>query len=288
MLKKVLLGVSFFVAAAFTSVSAMAAAEPTMHEVYQAAQAGRYIEAQDMMDQVLKAHPNSAKAHFAEAELLAKQGKLTPARAELVTAERLQPGLPFAKPQAVSSLKTLIESSRAPMNPVTTSPMGQQVSLTGGSAPSRGLPWGLILGGMGLLAFILFAMRFMQQRTNAPVPYYPGGFGNQGAAQPFGAGMSGGVAPMGMGGSGLGSGIMGGLATGAALGAGMVAGEALMHHFTDGGQTNAGQVLPSQTSFTDNLSNNWNLPADDMGGNDFGISDSASWDSGGGSDDSWG
>jgi uncharacterized protein len=278
MLKKMLLGVSFFVAAACTSVSVMAATEPTMHEVYQAAQAGRYIEAQDMMDQVLKAHPNSAKAHFAEAELLAKQGKFNPARAELATAERLQPGLPFAKPQAVSSLKTLIESPRAPMNPVATSPTSQQVGLAGGAAPSRGLPWGLILGGVGLLAFMVFAMRFMQRRTVAPAPYYPAGFGNQGVAQPFGAGM---------GGSGLGSGIMGGLATGAALGAGMVAGEALMHHFTDGGQ-NGTPVLPTQTTPNDNLNNNWDLRNDDMGGNDFGISDNSSWDSGGGSDDSWG
>lgn len=287
MLKKVLFGASFFVAVACSSVSVMAAPEPSMHEVYQAAQAGRYIEAQDMMDQVLKAHPNSAKAHFAEAELLAKQGKFNPARAELATAERLQPGLPFAKPQAVSSLKTLIESPRAPMNPLATSPMVQQVDLAGGSAPSRGLPWGLILGGMGLLAFVVFAMRFMQRRTAAPVPYYPAGFGNQGGAQAFGSGMGGAAAPMGTAGSGIGSSIMGGLATGAALGAGMVAGEALMHHFTDGGRT-AAPVLPTQTAFNDNQTNNWDLRNDDMGGNDFGISDSASWDSGGGSDDSWG
>lgn len=288
MLKKVLLGVSFFVAAACTSLSVMAATEPSMHEVYQAAQAGRYIEAQDMMDQVLKAHPNSAKAHFAEAELLAKQGKFNPARAELATAERLQPGLPFAKPQAVSSLKTLIESPRVPMNPLATSPMSQQVGLAGDPAPSRGLPWGLILGGVGLLAFMVFAMRFMQRRTGAPAPYYPGGFGNPGMAQPMGAGMSGGGAgPMGMAGSGIGSGIMGGLATGAALGAGMVAGEALMHHFTDGGHSGT-PVLPTQSAPNDNLTNNWDLRNDDMGGNDFGISDNASWDSGGGPEDSWG
>ncbi len=288
MWKKFLLGVSFAAVAALSSASVMAATEPTMHEVYQAAQAGHYIEAQDMMDQVLKAHPNSAKAHFAEAELLAKQGKLNQARTELGAAERLQPGLAFAKPQAVSNLKTLIESPNTPVKAAAYSPVAQQVGFAGGSVPSRGLPWGLILGGLGLLAFMAFAMRFMQQRTAAPVPYYPQGFGNQGVAQPFGAGMSGGAGPMGMGGSGVGSGIMGGLATGAALGAGMVAGEALMHHFTDSGSVNPSQVLPPQAGFSDNLSNNWNLPADDMGGNDFGMSDNSSWDSGGGSDDSWG
>ena len=80
-----------------------------------------------------------------------------------------------------------------------------------------------------------------------------------------------------MGGGGIGSGIVGGLATGAALGAGMVAGEELVHHFTDGNRDN---YIPNQGG------GGWdNAPPaqnTDMGGNDFGISDAGSWDSGGG------
>ena len=45
------------------------AAEPSMQEVYQAAQSGNFKAAQSMMDQVLRDHPNSGKAHFVQAEI---------------------------------------------------------------------------------------------------------------------------------------------------------------------------------------------------------------------------
>jgi Tfp pilus assembly protein PilF len=80
------------------------AQDATVQQVYQAAEAGKLIEAQAMMDKVLQAHPNSGKAHFVKAELLARQGKNAEAAKELATAERLAPGLPFAKPQAVQKL----------------------------------------------------------------------------------------------------------------------------------------------------------------------------------------
>lgn len=53
-------------------------------------------EAQRMMREVLQNHPNSGKAHYVEAELLAKEGSLAQAANELATAEKLSPGLPFA------------------------------------------------------------------------------------------------------------------------------------------------------------------------------------------------
>lgn len=89
------------------------AAEPTIHEVYVAAQAGKYAEAQNMMDQVLQAHPNSATAHFVEAELLAKQGRFVAAQRSLAKAEQLSPGLPKVKPEAVAKLKSLLAESTA-------------------------------------------------------------------------------------------------------------------------------------------------------------------------------
>ena len=67
----------------------------------------------------------------------------------------------------------------------------------------------------------------------------------------------------------MGSGIMGGLATGAAVGVGMVAGEALAHHFMDDGHGTA-NAAPVSGGWTDTSSNN-------MGGNDFGITDNSSW-----------
>ena len=75
---------------------------------------------------------------------------------------------------------------------------------------------------------------------------------------------------------GMGSGILGGLATGVAVGAGVVAGEALAHRFTEGHHETSGVVADTPPA------------SDTLGGNDFGIADTSSWDDnlggGGGSD----
>jgi hypothetical protein len=84
-------------------------------------------------------------------------------------------------------------------------------------------------------------------------------------------------------GGGIGSGIAGGLASGLAVGAGVVAGEELAHHFLDGDRR--GTVAPpvqSSDSFDGGSINN------DMGGSDFGVSDSDSWDDGGSGGDGGG
>jgi clan AA aspartic protease (TIGR02281 family) len=78
---------------------------PTVDQIYLAEQAGRLDEAQRMISQVLAAHPNSAKAHYVQAEVYARAGKVSQARSELATAERLQPDLQFAKPRAISELR---------------------------------------------------------------------------------------------------------------------------------------------------------------------------------------
>src|ERR1039457_1968221 len=101
MLKNVTYGFVLLSAVFFSNGVALADDSPTLDQVYQAAHAGRMNEAQRMMDKVLKEHPNSAKAHFVEAELLATQGKMGNAEDELKNAERLKPDMSFAKPQAV-------------------------------------------------------------------------------------------------------------------------------------------------------------------------------------------
>ncbi|HEY3431178.1 MAG TPA: tetratricopeptide repeat protein [Rhodocyclaceae bacterium] len=258
--------------------TAVLAADATLHQVYQAAEAGNYRAAQSMMDQVLHDHPNSAKAHFVEAELLAKEGQLRSSQTELATAERLDPSLSFAKPEAVTELKARF----AP--PTTTAPMATTAQGNG-----AGMSWGLILVGVGLLLAVLY---FLRSRSQAPV-VVPGGAGgwssgggNWGSGpQPYGAGGVGPVTgPMAPAGGGMGSGILGSLATGAAVGAGVVAGEALMHRVLDGGHRE--DVMPSQTG------SNWEpasqpAPQYDMGGQDFGVNDAGSWDdsSSSGSDD---
>jgi hypothetical protein len=256
--------------------TSFAADGPTLDQVYRAAEAGRLNDAQDMMDKVLRDHPNSAKAHYVEAEILARQGRFANAAAELGTAERLAPGLGFARPEAVETLKQHIASSHTTTRLVPGAHGAQ-------SAPTGQFPWGLLLVGLGVIGAVFFFVRRMSQRNDNAFPAgvgarYGTGFGSGAPLQP--SGPVGGMPSVGPAAGGIGSGILGGLATGAALGAGMVAGEALMHRFTDSGRHDTNQAF-------DPASSNWDTNSDDMGGNDFGVSDGSSWDdsSSGGGDD---
>ena len=254
-----------------------AAEDASMHDVYLAAEAGKFNEAQAMMDKVFHDHPDSAKAHYVEAELLAKQGRLSGAADELNTAERLKPGLPFAKPQALQKLKAQIASAHS------TEPQKRSQSYT--SSNNNGTPWGMIFLMIGLIAFIYFVAKWMARRNPPTVSPsgYPAGFnGNSqqyGNPQPYGGPGAPMMAPTS---GGIGSGILGGLATGAALGAGMVAGEALMHHFTDGDRGNNGNSLFNEANANSAPETNY-----DMGGSDFGVADNSSWDDNSGGGDDW-
>src|SRR5580700_3432852 len=85
---------------------AFADSDPTMDQIYTAAAGGHLDQAQQMISQVLADHPTSAKAHYVQAELYAKEGKTSLARAELGTAERLNPGLTSFSPRSVQELKS--------------------------------------------------------------------------------------------------------------------------------------------------------------------------------------
>jgi hypothetical protein len=225
---------------------------------------------------VLAAHPNSAKAHFIEAELLVKQGQLSQAESELATAERLKPGLPFANAQSVQDLKSRISASHRISQP------SQSSAGNYPAQPASSFPWGILLLGIAACTVIFLIMRAKTARNQ---PVYQGNYPQTaGAMNPYGGGMGpagggmgqggmapGGFAPMGggMGGGGMASGIMGGLATGAAVGVGVVAGEALAHQFMGGGHNAAPQ--------TDSMNSN-NISPNNMGGADFGIADTGSWD----------
>jgi hypothetical protein len=280
------------------------AAEPTIHEVYVAAEAGKFTEAQSMMDQVLKAHPNSATAHFVEAELLAKQGQFNAAQASLAKAESLSPGLPKVNPAAVTKLRTLLAEGQKTktsyaQQPVRSSNGGGNGNGYGSggynNTQSAGIPWGtIIIGGALLIGFIMLASRFMSRRQQqASGGFDPAGY-NQGGVAP-GYAPGGGYPPPQQGygpgygpgygqpqGSGMGSRIMGGLATGAAVGAGIVAGEALARQFTGGNHDSGNHDQPRNDIVYDDPSRNDLLQRDDMGGNDFGVSGGGWDDSGGG------
>ncbi len=246
---------------AISSLPALAAdGEPTVHQIYEAAASGHLDQAQVMMNQVLRDHPESAKAHFVQAELYAREGNAGLARSELLRAEQLKPGLPDESPQAVQALQAELGLGQRGQ-----SPYGLR---TAPAAPH--FPWGTLL----ILALAIGVVWMLFRRRNNYVQYPAGAVPAGGAPGAYGPG--GYAGPGGMG-SGIGGSMAGGLASGLAVGAGVVAGEELAHHFLDG-RHESGTVVPPASDGS-NSSNS------DMGGTDFGVNDPGSWDDGSGSGD---
>jgi hypothetical protein len=248
---------------------AFADADPTMDQIYTAAAGGHLDQAQQMISKVLADHPTSAKAHYVQAELYAKEGKTALARSELGAAEQLKPGLPFANPRSVQELKAQLGLRGGAISPT--------VIRSVPAAPH--FPWGTVLILAGVVGILLLVFR----RRNNYVQYSSPGPGPAPGGAPGTYGPGGGYGPAPMGGGGIGSGIAGGLASGLAVGAGVVAGEELAHHFLDGGRSSGGVIPPAEAGDS-GFSNS------DMGGSDFGVNDPGSgWDdggsSGGGGDD---
>lgn len=259
---------------------AIAQSEPSLKQIYAAAQAGQLEQAQVMVQQVLVLHPNSAKAYFVQSELYARQGKLARARDALAHAEKIAPGLPFAKPEAVQALRAQLlakPSIRPTPGGLSTHDARSALESTP-SSMSWGLPL-LLAGGVIVLGYFLF-------RRRDPGMAYAGQSGLSGP-QTFGMGGPGPMAgPMQAGygqpaygppaESGLGAKIMGGVATGLAVGAGVMAAQAI-------GRNLMGHQEPASRN-SDGLSNNDYQPLvgnTDMGGQDFGIQDTSSWDNSG-------
>ena len=291
---------------------AMAQTEPSLNQVYAAAKAGKLDEAQLMIQQVLISHPNSAKAFFVRSELYARQGDMTRASESLATAEKLAPGLPFAKAESVQALRTQLATKKARTSAAGLTNHAEAPVVVAAAAPTAPTPspasWALPL----LLAAGVIGLGYFLFRKKKPDPYgQQPGFANQGGlngpqtfgsaagASPYGQpayanqggmngpqsfGMGGGAMQQPYGqpaGSGLGGRIMGGVATGLAVGAGMMAVEAIGKNLM-GSHTTATPAVSA-----DNTANNGFQALErnpEMGGQDFGVNDASSWDDGGSMD----
>ena len=291
---------------------AMAQAEPTMNQIYQAAQAGKLDEAQLMVQQVLISHPKSAKAHYVQAELFARQGLASRGRDALLQADKLAPGLPFAKPEAVQVLRAQLASK--PGAPALKEPTNKTSSMPEPAAKSSfPLGLGLALGGAAIAVAIVL-LRKKPAPVPAPVPAYAGPAGMPNAGT-IGNGLSGpqtfgtsataapgygqaayqpgyGQQPYGQpgvgqpAGSGMGGKIAGGLAAGLAVGAGVMAAQAIGKSFSGNNEQQPAQP----NHLNDNLGGSGQpLQGNtDMGGQNFGINDPSAWEDAGGSSDAGG
>lgn len=282
------LAMAFALAAALAG-SALAAGpqDPGIPEIYQAAEAGRLNEADDMIAKVLQDHPKSAKAHFVHAELLLKEGKIAAARSALARAEELAPGLPFAKPDTVSSLRRSFEAAAVsvdkPAVGSVTRPMATEAREPAKAVGGFGI-FPMAVLGLVAIGFVVFLIR-RARPASAPMPMAPtpsgaGGYGAPSYASGYGSGMP--QPAPGTPAAGGGMGLGGALMTGAAMGLGAVAVEQAVRHFSHPDGTPDRNVAPGanqQPAFANDLGPS---PDRDLGGNDFGITDASSWDSSGG------
>lgn len=267
---------------------ATAQQEPTMSQIYAVAQAGKLDEAQVMLQQVLVAHPKSAKAHFVQSELFARQGNLPKASEALSTAEKLAPGLPFAKPEAVQALRKQLSAPRTLAAPT----IANATADTAAKSSNSWLVPALLAAAAIAAGYFIFRRKPAQTFGQSPVPAYgnsnglngPQSFGNGGMQAAMQPGMQGGYGQQPMygqpgygqpAGGGMGGRIMGGVATGLAVGAGVMAAQAIGRNLM--GSPEAGNHATDNGSHASASSNT------DMGGQNFGVSDT-SWDDAGSSD----
>ena len=199
------IGVAAVSAVGFGS-PALAQSEPTINQIYDTARAGKVAEAQAMVEKVLTAHPQSAKAHFVQAELFARQGNAARAREALAQADKLAPGLSFASADAVQALRRQLTAK-----PAATSGLSDNSGARSSTAnpvnsarpepiPAKSpfpLGLGLALGGAAIGAAIYFARRtktssgLVGSASSSAGDNVPANTFQPNAAAPAGSGLSG-------------------------------------------------------------------------------------------------
>jgi uncharacterized protein len=250
--------------------------DATVHQIYQATVSGHIAQAEQMVGQWVQNQPSNAEAHYVAAQVYARAGDFSTARRQLASAESLDPGLSFARPQSVAALRAELAQNRFLPR------AGQQPGY--GYAPYASqtherarVPWGTILV---ILAGVVIIWSLVRRRMQPVYPQYPPQ--SMGGVGPMGTG-GGVVPPYPYGGPGAGPGLMSSLGTGLAVGAGVAAGEELVRHALGGSEggiippANAGEFVPGPPPVNE-----------DMGGQDFGITEDGSGGGDPGSGDDFG
>ncbi len=273
--------------AAMLSISALAV--PTPNDVKAAVGRGDYAGAESMLKEVVGAHPNSAKAHYEYAEVLAHNHHYDDATDQMLTAKHLDPNISFTNPEKFHSLEAdlLNHGNHQPVH-VSSAPVVVHQAQAYYPAPVQqrsGMgPLGFIVMIVVIIAIVGWLVSLFGRRSGTTVVNTMGGGslpgGGSYAVGGGGYGM-GGPTVINTGGSGIGAGLAG-------FAAGVVADE-LVERALDrphyGGS--AGYVVdqvPQQDQYIDP---GYQADRDmDTRPIDFGNDNSNSWDSGGSSFDS--
>ena len=216
MKRKLLLAAT--VAAALWSASAFAL--PSTGDVEAAVKAGNYSQAETMMQEVVAAKPQSAKAHYTYAEILAHDAKFGDAAAQARQAREIDPSITFTDPAKFHQFEQLLQREQGGGQAAPSGGVVQQpANVRSYQQPaSTGVPGWVWVGGLALLAFVIFRMVSRRAMGMAQPAAYGGGYAGQGG----GYGVQPGYGQPGFG-QAPGSGLLGtGLAAAGGVAAGML------------------------------------------------------------------
>ncbi len=101
-----------------------ASALTSLQEAESAVQQGHFARAEAMMHDVIAANPDSARAHYRYAELLARGGNIPAAAEEARAARRIDPKIRFTDPANFRFFEAMLSEQqvRKPPSPATAGP----------------------------------------------------------------------------------------------------------------------------------------------------------------------
>jgi len=281
-------------------LSAAAFAVPSVDAVQAEVNRGNYAQAESMMREVVADKPNSAKAHYIYAEVLAHNGRFEQAADEARLAKQIDPQIKFTQADKFRAFEQLLQQEQG------SAQSRKSRSLDGGAAVpavrsqpaaerSSGVPGWVWGAGFAVIAVLLWRLVSATRQRTAAAAAGPAAWStaNTGPSVPMGGPSYGqpgyGPAP------GVGSGMLGtGIAAAGGFAAGMLAEKLFDGHRGQDVASNsaaaagAGGLVPGM--FDDNPS------ADELerrsidfgnGGNDWDSDTSSSDSSSSSSDDGW-
>jgi tetratricopeptide (TPR) repeat protein len=150
-------------------MSSLAFALPAPKDIEAAVNAGQLTRAEEMLKEVIRDKPGSAKAHYELGQVLARGGRNIEAREALEKAKSLDPTLKFARdPQHFNDLLNRIPGGGASLGTGSGAALSSpRAEVAMQSAPvhvpaAPAFPWGYVLVGGGVL---VAAWMFMRRRA---------------------------------------------------------------------------------------------------------------------------
>lgn len=163
------------IAAAVAACTLSAHALPSIDAVQAELAKGHDAQAEEMMREVVAAKPDSARARYVYAEILAHKGRFALAAEEAAQARRLDPALSFTQPEKFKAFTALLDREQATARTVGVTPQNRQDAVwragaavpASPAAPGGGVPAWAWVAGAGVLAW--GAWRWLGSQQAGPV-----------------------------------------------------------------------------------------------------------------------